>query len=212
MRIHEKLSRQYLIFWVTLVFLFAWLPLVRSIFDGGSYEWGTAHFGAAFRGAGLSGDLWYLLSKLAIGVLALYGTCRIWRPGLWLACAIVAIYFMDSLQGYLTDPAALIFRGDTLGIEINIGLVAVVLNALAVAAALVILLAWLRLPEFRPLSPGSRRALVVLAALLPVQFVLLRFGEPHGTTDQAGVILTLLQWLAVSWAISRKALGPKPSP
>jgi hypothetical protein len=34
-----------------------------------------------------------------------------------------------------------------------------------------------------------------------MQFVLLRFGEPHGLTDQAGVILTVLQWLLLGWAL-----------
>jgi hypothetical protein len=37
--------------------------------------------------------------------------------------------------------------------------------------------------------------LAIALGLLPIQFVLLRFGEPHGTTDQIGVILTIAQWL-----------------
>lgn len=40
-----------------------------------------------------------------------------------------------------------------------------------------------------------------LISLLPIQFVLLRFGQPHGTTDQIGVVLTILQWLMVGAAL-----------
>jgi hypothetical protein len=34
--------------------------------------------------------------------------------------------------------------------------------------------------------------------MLPLQFVLLRFGEPHGLRDQVGVVLTMLQWLILN--------------
>jgi hypothetical protein len=34
-----------------------------------------------------------------------------------------------------------------------------------------------------------------------VQFVLLRFGEPHGITDQVGVLATIVQWLLVGRAL-----------
>ena len=48
---------------------------------------------------------------------------------------------------------------------------------------------------------------LALIALLPIQFVLLRFGEPHGTTDQIGVVLTILQWMLIG-----AALRPRPTP
>ncbi|GAB4526604.1 MAG: hypothetical protein Kow00133_15470 [Amphiplicatus sp.] len=46
-------------------------------------------------------------------------------------------------------------------------------------------------------------------AILPVQFALLRFGEPHARTDEIGVILTIAQWLAIVFALGldRKARG-----
>lgn len=45
----------------------------------------------------------------------------------------------------------------------------------------------------RPLQM-NRPLLTLVFAMLPAQFVLLRFGEPHGLTDQIGVVLTLIQW------------------
>jgi hypothetical protein len=45
-----------------------------------------------------------------------------------------------------------------------------------------------------------------LIALLPIQFFLLRFGEPHGTTDQMGVVLTILQWMVVGTALRPRTM------
>lgn len=208
MPLQQRLSRYYLIAWTTLVFLFAWLPLVRCILDGDTYEWGTTHFGYTFRGTGLEGDLWFLTVKLAIGFAALYGICRWWRPGLLLAMAVAMVHFSDSLFSYLTAAEPLIFRGDTLGVEFDIGLASAVLGALAAATAVVLAAAWAKLPPYCWLDTANRRLLIVLLTLLPVQFLLLRFGEPHGTTDAVGVILTILQWLAVPWALRYTEVTP----
>ncbi|MFN2441131.1 MAG: hypothetical protein ABR517_00445 [Thermoanaerobaculia bacterium] len=54
-----------------------------------------------------------------------------------------------------------------------------------------------------PLTETNVRWLVVLAALLPVQFVLLRFGAPHATTDEIGVLLTIAQWFLLGAALRR---------
>jgi hypothetical protein len=40
--------------------------------------------------------------------------------------------------------------------------------------------------------------LSIAAILLPIQFILLRFGEQHGTNDQIGVILTMLQLVVLN--------------
>jgi len=42
---------------------------------------------------------------------------------------------------------------------------------------------------------------LALAALLPLQLVLLRVGEPHGTPDQIGVLITIAQWFLLSIAL-----------
>ena len=38
------------------------------------------------------------------------------------------------------------------------------------------------------------------AVFVPIQLVLLIFGEPHGLTDEIGVIGTLLQWVLLIYA------------
>lgn len=45
---------QGLLLWTALTTLVSWLPFVRGLFDGMSYQWGA--FG--FSGRGTSGDYW----------------------------------------------------------------------------------------------------------------------------------------------------------
>lgn len=51
--------------WISLLFLFGWLPLLRSLMDGPSYQWGTTLLGLRFAGAGIAGDFWFLISGYA---------------------------------------------------------------------------------------------------------------------------------------------------
>ncbi|HSK81753.1 MAG TPA: hypothetical protein VLQ45_35205 [Thermoanaerobaculia bacterium] len=126
--------------WTALSTLIFWLPFVRGIFDGETYEWGLAGMG----GTGISGDYWMpaLGVALALSILAIFWVIRDMRSG--------------------------------------------------------------RTRETPPWTPANQWMTIALAALLPVQFVLLRFGEPHGTTDQIGVILTMLQWFLLGAALAPK--------
>jgi len=49
------LVRHVLMVWLTLTFVFSWLPLVRALMDGAPYQWGKRYFDAQFSGAGLAG-------------------------------------------------------------------------------------------------------------------------------------------------------------
>jgi hypothetical protein len=40
--------------------------------------------------------------------------------------------------------------------------------------------------------------MTLVIALVPIQFLLLRFGTQHGTNDQIGVILTMVQWILLN--------------
>lgn len=62
--------------WITLVFVFAWLPLLRCFVDGVSYQWGTRLFDTRFSGAGQAGDLWLLVAPTALGDRLLFRGCR----------------------------------------------------------------------------------------------------------------------------------------
>ena len=53
-----------------------------------------------------------------------------------------------------------------------------------------------------PRALTSKKKAIVKACLafLPIQLILLIFGEPHGLTDETGVIGTMLQWVLLAYA------------
>ncbi len=190
---------------ILIISVFGWLPLVRSIFDGNSYLWGNNYFGHAVNGAGMSGDLWYLVVVSAFGLLVLYSLQRHWRPlGTILATTWLTVLLVDSVYSWLAVPEGNWFHGDTLGIHLNLSLIAPVVFTLVLLASIFLC------KQNReqggssaiPLQKNNRRRLLWLGALLPIQFVLLRFGQPHGLSDQIGVIITILQWLLMGWALA----------
>ncbi|MDX1577117.1 MAG: hypothetical protein R3266_01480 [Gemmatimonadota bacterium] len=186
-----------IVFWITYLFVFSWLPLVRVLMDGESYQWGTSHFGVVFSSAGFGPDAWLVVFKSALLGLLLFGALRganRWFRGL-LAVWSVAIA-ADVIHSAITDPGGFEFHGDTLGIHLNLGLpvVAVVLFFAGLALYWVVREARRNPPVRRPPWTAFNRTLFLFwGLLLPVQFVLRRFGEPHGTTDAIGVLLTIAQ-------------------
>lgn len=200
-----------LLWWTSLVFLTAWLPLVRGAFDGASYEWGTSYFGRAFAGAGVGGDYWLPIVRVAFGLLLLVLGWRGARgPFPWLLVGWQAFGLADAVHSAVTDPEAFRFRGDTLGVDVSLAWLAPTFYA----AALFLSLWWLakRRGEALARDPGwSTRNfywLAALAALLPIQLVLLRSGAPHGTTDQLGVVLTMVQWFLLPFALRVRTPAP----
>lgn len=198
-----------LLLWVAFPFVFFWLPLVRSVMDGATYAWGVGWWGWRFGGAGLEGDLWYLVAGVALGTALLWSGARDGPFFRWVAPAWMLLLLVRASQAALSDPEGFVFHGDTLGVRLNLTWVAPTFHLVGV----VLLALWLgglgrgapeigSEPEARVggSAGAARGRILLLAGLLPVQFFLLRFGEPHGTTDAAGVLITIGQWLAVPWA------------
>ena len=192
-----------LVGWIAYLLIFSWLPLVRAIFDGETYQWGTTHFGRMFRGAGLSPDAWLLVFKAALLITLLWLALR--RRGQlfrWLLLAWSTTLALDALYLTATQPESLEFHGDTLGIHLNLG--PVVIAAFAGFAALAGY--WVarrsrREPIVTRWQPANSKRLAALLLLLPIQFLLLRFGEPHGTTDAIGVLITIAQCPLLAFAL-----------
>ncbi|MCL6480623.1 MAG: hypothetical protein K6U02_02750 [Firmicutes bacterium] len=195
-----------LLVWTGVVMTLVWLPLLRGPMDGPSYQWGWP---PGLRGSGVGGDYWVVVLTAAVGLSVLWlGWRGARRPvhfllPLWHlppAAAVARVWWRDSQM--------LRFRGDTLGIDISLSWMAAAL--LAGMFLLAVLWAVRDWPHSAgraapPWGRANRGLLLLAGALLPVQFVLLRFGKPHGTTDQLGVILILLQWLLLnlSFAVRR---------
>ncbi len=185
---------------LTLPLVLYWLPFLRSLFDGVSYEWGNTLFGRTFHGAGTSGDFWFPTAGVVIGVILLWsgwrGPDRIFRP---LALAVAGLWFADAIHT-IASGSDMIFEGATLGVSLSVGKV-----ALAYYAILLALMVW----SFRQPSRASLALtwanyvlLAIVVVLLPVQYFLLSAGRGQETSDLAGVIITICQWLLLGAGFS----------
>ena len=186
-----------LAFWTAGLFVFSWLPLVRCVFDGDTYQWGTDHFGFVFSAAGIGPDLWLPVVKSAVFVYLMFGLLR---GSDTIHRMVMIVWYLawpiDGVLSYLRNPDGMMFHGDTLGIHLNLGVIVPVVTGVFALLTLV----W-AVRESQQDTDASkpdwtarnRRLLLVWLLLLPVQFVLLRFGAPHGTTDAIGVFVTIAQ-------------------
>jgi hypothetical protein len=197
--------------WLTLVFLAAWLPVLRGVMDGPSYEWGASLLGVRFAGTGTGGDYWFVLLNAALAMaLLVLGWRRpngIFRVALigWLTLALA-----DTLFSVAAAPEAFRLRGDTLGIHVSLAVAAPAFGA----AMLAIAAWWVSKAPPLPVPPLARANFVLLAtaaALLPVQYMLLSSGRGQETEDVVGVLLTIAGWTLFSFGLGLWRIGaPRP--
>jgi hypothetical protein len=202
-----------LLLWVGFTGILTWLPLIRSLMDGDSYAWGVPYWGIEFSGDGLTGDVWapplaaaHVLATLFLG----YRGAR--QPFHWLLLAWVVP--LGAYMSYFTVAEDMRLQGDTMGMDFSLAWVGPVLfGGMAVLAAVWVVrdlrarraVEWVEWPR-----SGRVLAMVALAAL-PVQLFLLRYGPPHDTTDQIGVILTIVQWIVLNVAFARRPHPAAPA-
>jgi hypothetical protein len=199
---------QGLLLWTALTTLIFWLPAVRGLFDGTTYEWGA--FG--LRGRGTDGDYWFVATGSVVAIALQYLAWRGPRAAFYVLFGGWHLYLAQATAAAaISDPASLRFTGDTLGVDVSLAVVAPLLMGIAAALALFWIVRDARSGMPRPAlsawSSRNTRWVLALAALLPMQLVLLRVGEPHGTTDQIGVLVTIAQWflLSVALRLARRA-------
>lgn len=201
-----------LLAWAALTTLIFWLPFVRSLFDGPTYKWGFAGFG----GRGLEGDLWFPALGVALALaIRWFG----WR-GARLPFHILLLLWLvpigvGATWASLSNPADFRFRGDTLGVDLPLAWAGpVIFGGFAVLAIVWVVRDLMsgRRREAPPWTRANRAWTLGLASLLPIQFVLLRFGGPDSTMDKIGVVITIVQWLLVSSAWKPRAGVPSEVP
>ena len=193
---------QGLLFWTALTTLIFWLPSIRGLFDGASYEWGA--FG--FRGRGTDGDYWFVATGALLAIALQYLAWRGPRAVFYVMFGGWHLYLaVATTLAAIADPASLRFTGDTLGVDVSLAVAAPTFMGIAAALVLFWIVRNARNGTARPAlgawSYKNTRWVLALAALLPMQLVLLRVGEPHGTTDQIGVLVTIAQWFLLSIAL-----------
>jgi hypothetical protein len=181
-----------------------WLPLIRGLMDGTTYEWGQTFLGWDFGGKGLGGYYWLAVLQAVIAIVLVYlGWRGAPQPFHWLLLFWNVSGALNAFYNSIRFPEQYRFQGDTLGVDVSVAWVGPLFWG-----ALAFLSIWWVVRDLRrggeretvPWNRKNRLFLLVALGFLPIQFLLLRFGEPHGTTDQIGVILTMLQWLIVNLA------------
>ncbi len=201
---HDRILK-ILLFWVALMMVVVWLPLMRAIMDGESYQWGVLIFGTMMHGKGLDGDTWFLVAELTYGITLLYLGLRGARsPFAWLLLGWIGFFAANAYYGMITDPDAMRFEGETLGVSINIGMISTALHSIA----LILMIMWLKVEfaskRIRTVPPWGKRNtlfLIMVAIAIPLEYVLLHFGPTHGMTDKIGVFLTIGQWVLICLAM-----------
>ena len=199
----DRLLKAILI-WTMLTLIIIWLPLVRGLMDGDNYQWGNSFFGRDLGGHGLHGDYWFLLLQASFGLVVLYlGWRGAQQPFHWLLLLWHISLGLQAVYNSLTFPEEYRFKGDTLGVDVSLAWV----GPLFFGGFALLSVLWV----VRDLKSRREKAapewnrvnwvlLLIAVGFLPIQFVLLRFGEQHGPRDQAGVLLTMLQWVLINLA------------
>lgn len=191
-------------FWISIRTLIPWLVFFRLTFEGDSYRWGTTYFGRSFHSSGFArADFLLIYLLLAIGIIILYQLRQYnFRVAAPILVAFLGVLGADALFD-LVGGEPIIFQGDTLGINIDVSLLffALQFGMLGLAVAW-----WVGVRDgaihrnSAPMSKLRKNLARLCAGIAPLQIVLLMSGEPHGTSDQFGVIMTLVQGVLLAFA------------
>jgi hypothetical protein len=170
--------------------------------DGDSYQWGNSFFGFQVGGRGLHGDYWVLVLQATFGLILLYFGWRGARqPFHWLLLLWHISLGFQAIYNALSFPEDYRFRGDTLGVDVSLAWAGPLFFGGFALLSILWVVRHIKSRQKRTLPQWTltnRLLLLIAVSLLPIQFVLLRFGPPDGPGDQAGVILTMLQWVLIN--------------
>ncbi len=178
---------------ISITFMIVWLPFVRSIFDGKSYEWGTQYFGTTITGAGITPSFIFIIAQVALYSAIIIGLYRMKNRGLY--GVLLGVWWVNVFGNLIFDiikNGDTMFHGDTLNVHVS--LTTIILPLAAVALFLIIQVQRTE-KESVTISWTKKNStlLNIFLAMLPILFLLLFSGEPHGITDQIGVIIAIAQ-------------------
>ncbi len=176
-------------------FMLVWLPVLRCLFDGSSYRWGQGYFGISLASEGLQPD--YLVLLLFLGLyLALF------YAAYWVANR--SIFYMLLLWWWLHVFGSLIFEiirsgdtmfhGDTLNVHISLKSIVYPLAIVALVLMVLVIMKDRKQEDHAiPWSRSNRIKAGILLIPILLQAFLFSMGEPHGITDQIGVVIAIFQ-------------------
>ena len=190
--------------WISFRTILPWLVFFRLTFEGNSYSWGTDYFGRMFYSSGLArADFLVIYALLAMSLFLLF---QLRKQNFKLIAPVLVVYLgffaADALYALLRGEP-IIFQGDTLGVTVNLSTPFFVLQF----GMFVVAIAWwlgvrdiATGPGPQPMARYKQVIVKICIAIVPLQLLLLIFGEPHELTDEIGVILTILQWIMLAVA------------
>lgn len=191
--------------WTMITTILVWLPFVRSLMDGESYSWGRTFWGMQFDGYGVRGDYWLLVVQVVFVITLLYlGWRGARQPFHWMLLLWHVPIGLQAFYDSYSSPEDYRFRGDTLGVDVSLAWVGPLLfGGVALLSFFWVARDLMRTRESVVVewTRANRIFLLIALSLLPIQYVLLGFGEQHGPTDQVGVILTMCQWVIINGAL-----------
>ncbi|WP_019670540.1 hypothetical protein [Eudoraea adriatica] len=190
---------KFLLILTSFTFATSWLPFIRGIADGESYQWGASLFGNVFYGKGISGDFYYVVLNVIIGLMLMYSFYWIKNRIafyllliLWYGSMIANSFFeVFAGEGYM-------FHGDTLNIHLDLSFIVI---PLMIVVGTFVVYVILEDRKYSFVAKGTKKNkfwAMLLLTPIPLQAVLFSMGEPHGLTDKIGVIIALLQ-VALAW-------------
>ncbi|XWN37876.1 MAG: hypothetical protein ROO71_02890 [Balneola sp.] len=203
-----KTDKLHTIIILYFIFAYSWIYRValRTLMDGSDFRWAntinTEVWGEARKvyiyGSGTDGHFIIILLLALFFCIILFSLLR--RPD-YLAkilllgwVSIFTLWQITISVGLGTDHT---ISGDTFGVVLPYYIIGPAEQILL----LILCLFWIirnktKYLFFPSLSSQSKKELLYILLTLPVTFLLLRFGEQNGTTDQIGVIILYVQLFA----------------
>ena len=184
-----------LMFFVAFTFMLVWLPLLRCLFDGPSYSWGQSYFGMSFFSKGLSAD--YLL-LVVFFVLSLFLFASFyWIKNRMVFYILLGWWWLHAFGNVLYDiirNGDAMFHGDTLDVHISLSAIVIPMSILALILIVLVIRKDRKMPEVHiPWGRSNNLKAIILLGPIAIQAFLFATGEPHGLTDQIGVIIAIIQ-------------------
>ncbi len=200
----------FVLFFTAIHFVLVWLPLLRCTFDGASYSWGQSFYGLSVASSGIQIGLLFLVISL-IFYLALFYAFY-WMENRKVFYALLAGWWLLGFGNLLFELLVngdIMFHGDTLDVHVSLAAVITPIALLALVLLILVIRKDKTLsPTETPWGKSNRLAAWIILSPLPIQALLFATGEPHGTTDEIAVVITILQSLLLPIIfIPKKTVG-----
>ena len=191
-------------------FMLILLPLLRCLFDGVTYSWGTQIYGISFFSKGIQPDYFILFPLFAFYLFYYYSFY--WIKNRTLFYIALVLWWLLNFGNLLFDiikNGDTMFHGDTLDVHISLTKIIIPFSVITLIWIIWIIIKDSKRPsDAIPWGKKNKKIGLLLLALIPIEAILLATGEPHALTDEIGVILIIIQSFATAFVFipSQKTL------